>query len=483
MSTSSFAAAYAPYGRGKKAGVGALADSALAARVQKYKRQVAKRYRVAEPERIDELLPDESMFISAKLDGELWFLVKQHDEVALVAENGRVLLGITALVGVETLLAGVEQVVIAGELVEDDGQKDRARVYHTSTALTEPAREATLRFFAFDLVELDGKDEQLTPYVERLAWLEATLGKESDGRVGVVATTRGVRRDVRKRFDEWVVEGGAEGLVVRTELGATFKIKPTKSIDVVVVAFGERLVEGRAVVRELQIALVRDDGSYQLVGSVGTGFSEADRVTWHDRLSEIVVPSSFRLANREGTLCRFVAPRVIIEVRVSDFITTDSWDAPIRRMSLRYDEATGYAPIAEMLSAVPLHPVFVRERTDKRHDIGHVGMTQLSSHLDAHDASKERTDTSTKAADVVRRGVYVKETKGQKAVRKFVVLETHRSGEAGAPFIVFFTDFSPGRQEPLKTSLRPARTRAETDTHVDRWLTENVKRGWAPVGE
>ena len=51
----SWAVASEPYGPGRKAAMGALLDPAgageLLERLQRYKRQVAKRYRVVEPER------------------------------------------------------------------------------------------------------------------------------------------------------------------------------------------------------------------------------------------------------------------------------------------------------------------------------------------------------------------------------------------------------------------------------------------------
>ena len=89
----SWADAYSPYAGGERAPVGGLTDEALSKRLRNYKRQVAKRYRVVDPEQIERLLTAGPYFISTKLDGELWFLIKRGDEVALVAYNGRVVRG------------------------------------------------------------------------------------------------------------------------------------------------------------------------------------------------------------------------------------------------------------------------------------------------------------------------------------------------------------------------------------------------------
>ena len=38
-------------------------------------------------------------------------------------------------------------------------------------------------------------------------------------------------------------------------------------------------------------------------------------MVWREKLGKMKVASSFRLANREGTLCHCVEPKVVVEVR------------------------------------------------------------------------------------------------------------------------------------------------------------------------
>src|SRR5690606_37313576 len=157
----------------------------------------------------------------------------------------------------------------------------------------------------------------------------------------------GESADVARLYREWVVSDRFEGVVVRSERGLTYKIKSTLTIDAVVIAYGERITGDVRQVREMSVALARDDGTWQLLGAVGNGFSEQDRAAWHHKLAALEAPSRFRLANREGTLSKFVRPEVIVEIRCSDLLASDSWDAPIRRMSLRYSESKGWEPVAE----------------------------------------------------------------------------------------------------------------------------------------
>jgi hypothetical protein len=482
-----FAAVSEPYGKGQKAGVGALLDPELLGRLRRYKRQVAKRYRVVEPDLVERLLPDEQLFVSPKLDGELWFLVHLPEDgaraaaTALVAYNGRVLTGVTTLDGLEAKLAKAPLLVIAGELVASTTTGERARSHHTGAALSESKLEPSLSFRAFDLVEEGADDALLRPYEARHGALRAYLGDER-----LVPTERGTPTLVAQRYREWVATGAGqkhEGLVVRSDRGLTYKIKPTITVDLVVVAYGERITGEARQVRELEVALVRDDGTLQLVGSVGGGMSEDDRSRWHAKLSALESKSSFRLANREGTLCRFVRPEIVVEVRVSDFLSTDAWDAPIRRMTLAYDAATGYRPLSEMRTAVLIHPALLRERTDKKADATDAGISQITAYLEDVAPEARAAAVTHRKSEVIRRAVYTKETKGQLAVRKYVVVKTNKEAEGThPPYVVFFTDYSAGRKTPLETSLRTGASVEACERAIATWIEENVKKGWSEAG-
>ncbi len=219
-----WAESFEPWAGGWKAGVGALLDEGLEKRLRNYKRQVAKRYRVIEPEQMERLLSGGPYFISTKLDGELWFLVKRDGEVALCAFNGRVVRGTPLAREAEARLAGVGDVVIAGELVATPSEGGRARVYHVGTALGEESLEETLSFHAFDLVDEDGQEKLLTDYAERVRRLSDLL--EGGARVQVVQTVEGDVPDVVRLYREWVVSDRFEGVVVRSDRGLTYHYTP-----------------------------------------------------------------------------------------------------------------------------------------------------------------------------------------------------------------------------------------------------------------
>lgn len=476
-----WAESFESYAGGEKARVGALADDALAKRLRTYKRNVAKRYRVVDPEQIERLLGGGPYHISTKLDGELWFLVKREGEVALCAFNGRVIRGTPLLQEAEGLLADVPDLIVAGELVATPPEHvGRARVHHVASALGDEAFEGTLSFHAFDLAEEGGEDRLQQDYGARIERLRELLG--GGARVKSVETVDGEAGDVTRLYREWVVSDRFEGVVVRSERGLTYKIKSSLTIDAVVIAYGERITGDVRQVREMSVALMREDGTWQLLGAVGNGFSEQDRAAWHGRLSQMEIGSSFRLANREGTLSKFVRPEITIEIRCSDLLATDSWDTQIRRMSLMHSEESGWAPLRETATAVMIHPIFLRERTDKTIDVGSVGMTQITSRIPLEAKREAAAPVAREPAAIVRRGVFSKTAKEKVAVRKYAVIDTHHGDDPNYPaFVIYFTDYSPTRKEPLKTALRTASAMEKAEVQVQEWLAANIKRGWTEI--
>lgn len=474
MSAQNWSNVYVPYGGGHKAPIGGLADAALHERLLHYKRQVAKRYRVLDATKLETSLPKGNLWISPKLDGELWFLARRQGDIALCAYNGRVLHGIPLLEALSARLKDAPDLLVAGELVAPIGE-GRPRSYHLAQALGDDTLANALVFHPFDLIEDENGDALGRPYAERLAQLQTWFGES-----GIITTVTGDAATAVGYYREWVAAGKHEGLVVRSEQNITFKIKPYFSIDAVVIAYGERIVGEIRQLRELSLALLRDDGSYQVLGTVGGGFSEEDRVSWHRRLGAMEAPSSFRMANSEGTLSRFVKPEWVVEVRCSDLLASDTDDMPMRRMTLCWDQHTGWTPLGERITAVMLHPVFQRERTDKRVDAGDCGLSQLTSRIqfeeDGVAVIRQIADTAT----VIQRKVWRKETKGLVAVRKYVLIQTNQPGRDYPPLVLFCTDFSPGRAEPLQTSLRTAATRTIADAQIASWIEENIKKGWNP---
>jgi hypothetical protein len=78
--------------------------------------------------------------------------------------------------------------------------------------------------------------------------------------------------------------------------------------------------------------------------------------------------------------------------------------------------------------------------------------------------------TTTK---VLRREVY---TKGTDMVRKLVVVEN--GAEQAIPYLVYWTDFSSKRKEPLKVSVSYALSVTRAEELAEQLIAENIVKGW-----
>ena len=87
------------------------------------------------------------------------------------------------------------------------------------------------------------------------------------------------------------------------------------------------------------------------------------------------------------------------------------------------------------------------------------------------------------ASEVIRREVYTKTTKGKVAVRKLLIWKTGKDAlDPRYPaYVVHWTDYSPGRRDPIKRTVRPAPDEAEATALGDELITKNIKRGWTAV--
>lgn len=495
-----------PYAAGRLAPPGSL-DEALTATLRDYKLRVAKRYRTLPPSLAPMVLPEGTLWVSPKIDGELWFGWRKDGVAILCAPNGRMLHGVPVVAALDRALPAGESLV-AGELfIAATADGPRPRVFHVARALRDPSQAARIGFKAFDVVTWDGEDLAREPYERRLAALSA--GFPESGPASRVVTVPVDKRGALERYREWVESKRFEGLVARHDIAGVFKIKPEIGLDAVVIAWSDKLVGDRVELRELHVALMRDDGSFHVLGTVGSGLDDATRASLLARLNELAAPSGYRMANREGTLCRFVRPELVVELKCSDLMGADPGEPPTLRMTLDWSAERGWSAREAEPLPVMIGPVFVRVRDDKRPDRADIGLEQIRqvSPFEGEDdiaapvarppivypaggpasaasaGSAQSAETQATRSEILVRRVWTKVTKGQTAVRKLVAWATHKAelDPRYPPFVVAFTDFSPGRKEPLQRELRVASCRATLDRHIAAWLDDNVKKGWTEV--
>ena len=468
-------------GAGQRTGLGALLDEDLRALVSGYKRNIASRYRSLTPDE-PELIPSGPLFASPKIDGELWFLVLRDGELALVNPRGRVMFGdLPLLVEARETLGkrATGSVVLAGELFAAR-KAGRPRVGDVAAAVSENAPER-LGFAAFDVLQSDGADAYGMPYEERLRLLREWL--EGGKRTAAIKTEIvNDRENALRLFGEWAAEGKGEGIILRPTDGRIFKLKPYVTLDAAVIGFTVR-ADAPEQARSLLLALMRENGQLQLIGSCGNLGEEEQRRVLYTRLASTVVSSNYRYASSSGALFRFVRPELVIEVRLTDLQSADSSERPVERMVLAYSTERGYEARRPMEGVSILHPVLERVRDDKSVNPTDVRASQVLErcHVDALDAEVESVQLPR--SEVLRREVYIQHKGDKHGVRKLLLLQTHKDSlDASYPaYVVHFTDYSSGRKDPLQREVRLANTREQADAIAEQMLADNIKRGWTRV--
>jgi len=476
-----------PLGKGRRAPAGSVTESELALRFAGYKRSVAGRYRSIAPEDVERVLAPGPMHVSTKIDGELWFLVLDGGDAALVSHNGKVLAGAVPLLDEarKTALPRVtRRTILAGELFAvSKGTRPRVGDVAQSMSGEENAAVARLGFHAFDL--MDGGDAEAgdaadqEEYAPKLATLERLL--EGGRRVRAIKTEVVTRsEDVTRLFSEWVEGGKAEGLIVRSSDGRINKVKPIFTLDAAVVGYTVR-ADAPDQTRSMLLALMRDDGRLQLIGQVGNLGTEDFRRELNKKLEALVCESRFRAASRTGALYRFVRPEIVVEVRMTDLQVDDSDGRPIPRMILEF-ESEEWRPVRRMAGISLIHPVLARVRDDKTVNAVDIRVSQVLERQPVQDLGATVEAPKFAASTLLRREVWTKPTKGLTAVRKLLVWKTNKEtvDRRWPAYVVHWTDYSPGRLAPLKREVRLAPDEASAMQLAEAMVAKGVKKGWQP---
>ena len=468
-----------PLGTGRMYAAGSVRDSELATILASYKRDVAGAYTSISPDAIDTSIPSGRHIASTKIDGEQWFLCKSNSGTLLVSPNCKVITGIPITEEVDRILSGWSG-VLAGELYAAvDTGHPRVFDLHAAMGGGLDAQVDRLRFTVFDILRDGDGDCQSMEFNDRTNRIRELLGDAKlvhpsdftciDGTIEV------------ERFFESRTRSGEEGIVVRCDDGRIFKIKPKITIDAVVVAYTET-VSG---IGELLLGLITEThpDSMQIIGRVDIGFSVSERRQIADRLNPLNCESTLNLSSRSGLPYKWVRPVMVVEVTCHELLSSNSGGEPIRRWRVIYDNDI-WKPLGKADSISMRDTVFMRVREDKAAVLPDVRWSQVTDLIPVSDITPDICDRPK--SEVICRQVYTKAVRRYGiAVRKIVVWKTNKeeTDSRYPAYAVMFTDYSPARQEPMRTELRVASRIEHIMVIAENWLAENVKRGWECVSK
>ena len=417
--------------------------------------------------------------VTRKIDGVMACAFFRDGATTLVGSGGKALGAPCA----ETLAASLRAAGVASATVLCElylpVPNGRPRVGDALSALADPKRAGQLRLAPFGIVEVDGapfpEKGYAAVHVKLSEWFPDEAVRPVERREA--ADLAGIEEIYR----EWVEGEGAEGLVIHAPSGFVWKMKPRHSVDAVLVGY----TTGDLGLRNALFAVRDEAGGWRIAGKVGSGFSAEDRKSLLVRLRAFDCASTLVETDSRGVAFRMVRPEIVAEISVGEFVAEESDGRPKTNKIASWDPAAGWKACGLAPGASAKSPVFVRLREDKTPDPALVGVKQITD-LCPFAAPKATAAADLPKSEILARRVFVKETPGKGEappklmVQKYLLWKTNK--EEADPrypaYVYHFTDYSSGRAEALKRSVRISSSREQLAGLMDADIAANVKKGW-----
>lgn len=456
-------------------------DKTSVAKALAYKAEFLKKFIAISPQQIDSRLGDTNYWVTRKYDGEFADIFYQDGHAVIVNRSGRIRMGIPCIDEAAALLEkhGIRQAIIPAEIYVYD-QNKKTRVNDLINALANESKISSLRLACYDILELNGQEWKPKNYGETLHELDLIL---SGGTLVHNVDWKEARSNsqVKEIFADWVEREKSEGLVVRSEMPFVWKIKPRHNVDAVVIGFTEGTGEARGQVRTMLLALMPEEGKYQIVTKVGGGMTEKQKRELYDYFTPRILPSDYVQTDSNHVAFQMVEPDRVIEFSVNDV----RWETPnglIQNTVLEITE--GRWRVASEVDGISfVAPVIERFRDDKQADAGDVRLSQVEGFSSFEPEDIEKIEPmKLRGSQLLFRDVY-KKTIGEKImVLKIIGWKTNKekSGEWPA-YVLHITNFSSQRQQRLQREVDITDDEKQLYELRDRALETNVKKGWMKI--
>lgn len=332
-------------------------------------------------EEIEAFVGEKPLVISTKIDGILYAAKYLDGKTYLATREGRITEELPVTEEISKILNGKQETILFGELygVDADG---RELPLNETVSITRkpksPEDENRIKFGVFDIYKYDWKLVEENDYWKRLLLVQELF---EDGKYvhPVYAKNEDGSSAIKKMWEEEVLREGHEGVVLHIE-GDTIKIKPTKTIDCLVIAVKPNLEKGFA--SSLFLAVMDKDGVFRSTSFVGTGLTDEDRVMW------------LNYANENKALSPNHDELIWIDINKNPRIVEVDYERPIVKETESFEFANGeWKQLEEeRLSATLIKPRFIRLREDKKVTENDLRLIQIP------DLEKELTKKSFKVA-------------------------------------------------------------------------------------
>ena len=443
-----------------------------------YKKSVANKFMMVEHSMISSRVAGQDFCVTLKVDGHLQILFYENGTSCMINSAGKQKAESLKCIdefSKALAAAGFKSAVIAAELYVPNHEV-RPRCGDVIKALADSSLRDNLALAVFDIVELDGESFSVQHYKEVYSKINSIFGSDNPLCHTIEMRAAESPDQVKEIYDEWVVEGGAEGLVVHNENKTVCKIKPRHSIDAAVIGYtttGDKI-------RNLMLAVMREDGVYQMFTVGSTGITEDQRVELVQRLSQKHVDSQFIFADKRGIAFQMVVPEIVLEVSVIELVTRGN-DGKIRTNPLLVlDPEKGWL-LEGMTPGVSAHGVtIIQERTDKMPVPEHVRLAQLTDLVSFEEP--ENNCSKLENSTLLARRVFKKVSGAKVMIHKFLIWKTNKEESGRYPAYIFYhTDFSSGRKEIIKRDMAFSSDEQQIREIMEAEIANNIKKGWEEV--
>ncbi len=433
----------------------------------------------------------EQVLQTTKVDGEGVFIYFDRTKnlnsdptcFCFNAPSGRVRIHFPALDALEQALiqSSIQKGLFRAELYLQEQIRDRRATIGDvlRISFSEDAEAiAKLRLAMLDIIMLDGKDLRANQSQFEQTW--NLLGEIfGDDQTALFHRPQGaiVPENQLLRIFAEKIAAGEEGMVVRRlRRVEAYKIKPRLSLDAVVIGYVAGEFEGMYGVTSLLVAMnypqTEPNKTYfQTLVRIGSGLTDEQRLEFLNLFEAIEVEDPLTMTDTDGRPIQFVKPEYIVELSGEDLVTNvPGADRPNLTQLIAWD-GSEYRFLGLHPCPRPTFATFTKLRLDKQVQDGGARLEQVmpSPQLPQLQAIAPTITT------ILRRQVY---TKGTDMVRKLVVVEN--SGEQSIPYLIYWTDFSAKRKEPLKVSVSYALSESRAHVLAEQLIAENVLKGWKP---
>lgn len=440
-----------------------------------YKKNIAGKFMLVEGAKLKARVAGTDFCVTRKIDGHLQVLFFKDGDAVLLNSNGIDKAGRLHCLDVaaECLKkAGVKDAIVAGELYMPR-EGGRPRCADVTSALADSGKRDQLCLAPFDIVSLDGKSFEGVPYQETYKALSGIF--KADAVCPVQMMHASSLDEVQAIYDEWVECDGAEGLVIHSDSSIVAKVKPRHSIDAAIVGY----TTGDQGIRDLMLAVRREDSLFQ-VFAVGSGaLSDADRASLAERLQPMNVESQYVLTDSRGIAYQMVRPEIVWEVSVIELVARGNDDKVRMNALVRFENGRWlHEGMTPGVSAFGLS--FVRERSEKTPSETDIRISQLTDLCPFEEAQASMGELTP--STVLDRRVYRKISGDKVMLHKFLIWKTNKEATGRYPAYIFYhTDYSSGRKDILKRDMAYAPDEAGIRRIFEAEILDNVKKGWEAV--